>query len=263
MKKIMLLCAAVLTLAGCRQGGGNDDNQQPETINTTYQMDTNSHKRMVILNASPRKDKNTATLLKEAQRGAEEAGAEVQYIDLIDLQFTGCRSCMACKRTGNQCGGVCAVRDDLRPVLESIRDADALIIGSPIYWSFPTGMMRNVVERLLFPMLSYNSDGKGGVQRYLDKRMNCGIIYTMNVTPEGYKAMNYAALHEPDREHLEQYYGHCEVYNAYGTWQFYPDYEKYDHSAVDLDEKQWYRDNQWPRDKQAAYDMGKRLVTMN
>jgi len=167
---------------------------------------------------------------------------------------------MACKRTGNKCGGLCAIKDDLRPVLESIIAADALIIGTPIYWSNPTGMFRNVIERLLFPMLSYNSDGKGGVEKYLDKKMNCGLIYTMNVTPENYKAFGYEAILAPDRNFLQVYYGHCEVLNAHGTWQFYPDYSKFDHSAVDLEEKQWYRENQWPKDMKEAFEMGKRLV---
>ena len=217
-------------------------------------------KKMIILNASPRKNRNTATLLKEAQRGAEATGAEVEYIDLVSLTFKGCMSCMACKRTGNKCGGLCAFKDDLRPVLEKIIQADAFIMGTPIYWSNPTGMFRNVIERLLFPMLSYNSDGKGGATRYLDKKMNCGLIYTMNVTPENYKAFGYEAILSPDRNFLQGYYGHCEVLNAHGTWQFYPDYSKFDASAVDLEEKQWYRDNQWPRDLQAAFEMGKRLV---
>ena len=217
-------------------------------------------KNIVILNASPHKDKNTATLLKEAQRGAEAAGAEVQYVNLVELDYKGCYSCFACKRTGNKCGGLCAIKDDLRPVLENIIAADALIIGTPIYWSNPTGMFRNVIERLLFPMLSYNSDGKGGAARYLNKKMNCGLIYTMNVTPDNYKAFGYEAILAPDRNFMQAYYGHCEVLNAHGTWQFYPDYSKFDHSAVDLEEKQWYRENQWPKDKEAAYEMGKRLV---
>ena len=47
-------------------------------------------------------------------------------------------------------------KDELRPVLEHILQADALVMGSPIYWSYPTGMFRNVIERLLFPILRYD-----------------------------------------------------------------------------------------------------------
>ena len=53
--------------------------------------------KTIILNGSPRKNWNTALMLKEAGKGAESVGAEVEYIDLFDLSYTGCRSCMACK----------------------------------------------------------------------------------------------------------------------------------------------------------------------
>ena len=218
-------------------------------------------KKIVILNASPRKDKNTATLLKEVQRGAEEKGAEALYVNLIDLTFSGCRSCFACKRTGNTCNGLCAYKDDLRPVLEKILQADALVIASPIYWSYPTGMFRNVIERLLFPILRYDKGERPGTaSKYIDKKMKTALIYTMNVTPEMYKQYGYETILGPDQRYMEMMFGSCEVLNAHNTWQFFPDYEKFDTSAVDLDNKRWYRDNQWPKDLQAAYDLGKRLM---
>ena len=105
-------------------------------------------KRMILLNASPRKNKNTAQLLESVMKGAQEAGAECELIHLVGMNFKGCMSCFACKRTGNKCGGLCAYKDELRPVLEKILAADALVMGSPIYWSYPTGMFRNVIERL-------------------------------------------------------------------------------------------------------------------
>ena len=219
-------------------------------------------KKIVIINGSPRKNQNTATLLKEAQRGAESIGAEVEYVDLVSLNFKGCMSCFACKRTGNTCNGLCAWKDDLRPVLESIHQADALIIGSPIYWSYTTGMFRNLIERLLFPILRYEIDEKtGSTVRNTDKRMPTAIIYTMNVTPELYKMFNYGEILAPDQRYMEQMFGSCEVLNAHGTWQF-PDYSKYDASAVDVAEKEWYRENQWPKDKQAAFDLAIRLLQM-
>ena len=110
-------------------------------------------KKMILLNASPRKNRNTAQMLESVMKGAQEAGAECELIHLTSLNFKGCMSCMACKRTGNKCGGLCIQKDDLRPVLEKILEADALVMGSPIYWSYPTGMFRNVIERLLFPIL--------------------------------------------------------------------------------------------------------------
>ena len=218
-------------------------------------------KKMILLNASPRKNKNTAQMLESVMKGAQEAGAECELIHLVGMNFKGCMSCFACKRTGNKCGGLCAYKDELRPVLEKILAADALVMGSPIYWSNPTGMFRNVIERLLFPILRYDFDETtGNTMKYLDKRMKTALIYTMNVTPEMYDQFGYAPILAHDRMFLEQYFGSCEVLNVHNTWQFYPDYSKYDASAVDLEEKQWYRDNQWPKDLQAAYELGKWMV---
>ena len=58
--------------------------------------------KTILLNGSPRKNWNTALMLKVARKGAESAGAETEYIDLFDLTYTGCRSCMACKRKGGE-----------------------------------------------------------------------------------------------------------------------------------------------------------------
>ena len=55
-------------------------------------------KKVVIIDGGPRKNWNTAQLLHKAQEGAESIGAEVEYISLYGLKYSGCRSCMACKR---------------------------------------------------------------------------------------------------------------------------------------------------------------------
>lgn len=217
-------------------------------------------KKAIILNASPRKNANTASLLKEAQQGAKDAGAEVEYINLGDLKYKGCISCFACKRKGATTNGLCAFNDELRPVLERILQADVLILGTPIYYSYPTGMFRNFIERLFFPILNYNRDEKtGGASKNIDKKLKTAIIYTMNVTKELFEQFNYPAILAPDSQYLKLYFGHCETYCAYNTYQF-NDYTKYDASVIDMDSKEYFRQHQFPKDKQAAYDIGKRLV---
>ena len=57
-------------------------------------------------------------MLESAMKGAEDAGAETELVHLYDYAFTGCKSCFACKRKNAQTNGVCAIRDELRPVLE-------------------------------------------------------------------------------------------------------------------------------------------------
>ena len=56
--------------------------------------------KAIAINGSPRKSWNTDLILQEALKGAADAGAEVEMVHLYDLNFTGCRSCFACKRKG-------------------------------------------------------------------------------------------------------------------------------------------------------------------
>ena len=77
-------------------------------------------KKIVAINCSPRTAWNTATLVREAARGAEDQGAEVTVIDLYKLEkFTGCVSCFGCKLPDNL--GKCVCKDGLYAVLEEIR----------------------------------------------------------------------------------------------------------------------------------------------
>ncbi|MBQ1448208.1 MAG: flavodoxin family protein, partial [Erysipelotrichaceae bacterium] len=89
-------------------------------------------KTIVAVNAGPRLNWNTDTLIKEAVKGAEESGAIVKRFDLFRLaKFTGCVSCFGCKK--EQFKGHCICKGGLTPVLDAIRQADGLIIGSPNY----------------------------------------------------------------------------------------------------------------------------------
>ena len=112
-------------------------------------------KKIIAVNAGPRKGWNTDTLITEASKGAESAGAAIERFDLFRLEkYTGCISCFGCKREKNK--GRCVCRDGLKPVLDAIRESDGLIIGSPNYLSELTASFRALYERLIFQNLTYN-----------------------------------------------------------------------------------------------------------
>ena len=114
-------------------------------------------KRIVAVNAGPRRNRNTDTLLKEAMKGAEENGAEVIRFDLFALErYTGCISCFGCKKEKYK--GQCIRKDGLTEVLDAIREADGLIIGSPNYLGELTASFRALYERLVFQNLTYNTE---------------------------------------------------------------------------------------------------------
>ena len=137
--------------------------------------------KVILINGSPRKGWNTDLLLKEAQKGAESVGAETEYVNLYDLNYTGCKSCFGCKIKGGKNNGHCIINDDLKPVLQTIDKADALILGSPIYWSEMTGKARTFYERFMYQVTNY--EGAAFIDR--NRRLKVACIYTMNA-PDGY-----------------------------------------------------------------------------
>lgn len=216
-------------------------------------------KKVIVLNASPRKNFNTAQMLKEAQKGAEQSGANVEYINLVDLNYKGCMSCFACKRKGANLGGLCAINDELRPVLEKILSADAVIIGSPIYYSYPTGMFRNLIERMLFAGGTYMSDENGGWKRNLTRNIPVGLIFTMNVSEDMLEQFNYPTILGANETYLNMIYGYCETVYSCDTYQF-SDYSKYDCNVFSEEHKRHVKETQFPKDLSKAFDLGKRLV---
>ena len=76
--------------------------------------------KIIAINGSPRKSWNTATVLQKYLDGAASAdsAAQTSLIHLYSLKYTGCVSCFQCKLLGGPSYGKCAVRDDLKPVLE-------------------------------------------------------------------------------------------------------------------------------------------------
>lgn len=219
-------------------------------------------KKVIIINGSPRKNFNTAKVLKEAQKGAEAAGAEIEYFNLVDLNFKGCMSCFACKRKGMDLGGLCAWRDELRPVLEKIVNADAVIMGSPVYDFYPTGMFRNLAERMLFAGGTYMLDENGHPMMNLKRNIPVGLIFTMNATTEQMKQYSMDNVLNANELGFKMVYGYAETLYVCDTYQF-NDYSKYNCNMFDEAHKAEVRDNQFPKDLAKAYDLGKRLVEMN
>src|SRR5208337_3352580 len=104
--------------------------------------------KVIGFNGSPRKKWNTASLLQKALEGAASKGAKTELIHLYDLDYKGCISCFACKTKDGKSYGTCAVKDDLTPIFKKVEKADAIILGSPIYFGRVTGEMASFYERL-------------------------------------------------------------------------------------------------------------------
>ena len=213
--------------------------------------------KALFLNGSPRKNWNTHKMLESAMKGAAEAGAETELIHLYDSAFKGCISCFACKVKGNKTGGLCAFKDTLTPTLEKAHAADVIVIGSPVYFSYPTGSVRSFMERLLFPALRYSAEDR----RVLKKTVPTAMIYTMNCPEDMAEQVNYPTLLSPNEQALKMLFGYCETLCAYNTYQF-SDYSRYDVTMFNEEDKARQREEQFPKDLRNAFELGKRLVDL-
>lgn len=215
--------------------------------------------KALFINGSPRKNFNTVEALESAMKGAQAAGAETERINLYDLQYKGCMSCFACKLKNSKTEGVCAIKDALRPVLEKCKEADILVLGSPIYYSSVTGMMRSFMERLMFPAGSYVLDENGKPNNYFKNGKKTAMIYTMNVPEEALDAYNYPQILKANADCMKMVFGHCEELYICNTYQF-KDYSKYDINMFKEEDKARHRKDHFPIDLQNAFDLGKRLA---
>jgi multimeric flavodoxin WrbA len=211
--------------------------------------------KVMAVNGSARKTWNTATLLKKALKGAASQGADTELIHLYDLTFTGCTSCFACKTRGGKSYGRCAVKDGLAPILKKVEEADALILGSPIYFGNVSGEMRSFLERLLFPYFTYTDPP----QSLFPKKIPTGFIYTMNVTEELMKEWGYEQLFGNHQRLLQMAFGASTSLCSCDTYQF-KDYAKVVADRFDPEKKARRHREVFPQDCEKALAMGARFA---
>ena len=214
--------------------------------------------KVIGINGSPRKKWNTATLVNKVLEGAASEGAETELINLYDLNYKGCISCFACKLKDGKSYGHCVVNDDLKPVFKRIEEADAIILGSPIYLGNVTGEVRSFLERLIFQYIVYDAEHSC----LFKKKIAIGLIYTMNV-PENYiTQIGYDQNFKNMENMMTRTFGSAESILATDTYQF-EDYSKYESSGFNADDKAKRRAEVFPIDCQKAFDMGAKFTAQN
>ena len=211
--------------------------------------------KVIGINGSPRKQWNTATLVAKALEGATAQGASTELFHLYDLNFKGCISCFACKTRGGKSYGKCVLNDDLAPILEKIASADALVIGSPIYFGTVTGETRSFIERLLFPYLTYTVP----YGTLFPKKIKTALIYTMNVPEKVSKEYGYEQIFNTSERYMQMLLGSAETLCAFDTCQV-DDYSKFVIESFDPAHKARRRAEVLPLECDRAFGLGKRLV---
>ena len=212
--------------------------------------------KFFAINASPRKNCNTAQLLDKSLEGVKSVfpQASTERIDLYDFPFHGCRSCFACKRINGKHYGRCVQNDDLKPILDRVVQADGIILGSPIYFNDVTGNMRCFLERLMFPFVAYSR-----TETVEHKKMPLAYIYTMNASEEISHQIGYHDFHNQFEMALSMVFSKPESLYVYETYQF-KDYSKHVSDAFDEKERKHIRKTRFPKDLEKAFEIGKKIA---
>ena len=104
--------------------------------------------KVLALNGSPRKNGNTATLLEKVLSPLIEAGWETEIVQIGGQKIQGCRGCLKCAEKKNR---RCVFDNDiLNGVLEKMLAADAMILGTPCYFTDMSAEMKALVDRAGF-----------------------------------------------------------------------------------------------------------------
>lgn len=99
--------------------------------------------KVIAFAGSPRRDGNTDTLLKEALRGTKEAGAGAARVFRLDeMDIAPCRHCGECEDTG-----VCVIEDDMAEIYGAIREAERVILASPVFFFGVSAQAKIMIDR--------------------------------------------------------------------------------------------------------------------
>jgi len=105
--------------------------------------------KVVAFNGSARKDGNTAILLNYALTELQKEGIKTELVQLAGKNIRGCIACRKCfEKKDKRCSGV--TNDIVNECIEKMIEADAIILGSPVYYSDLTAGMKALIERAGF-----------------------------------------------------------------------------------------------------------------
>ncbi|MBU9738115.1 flavodoxin family protein [Diplocloster agilis] len=100
--------------------------------------------KILVLNGSPRPQGNTMKMITAFSEGAASAGHQVDIVDVCKKKITGCLACEYCHTKGN---GACIQKDDMQEIYDLLKEAEMLVVASPIYYHGISGQLKCAIDR--------------------------------------------------------------------------------------------------------------------
>ena len=99
-------------------------------------------KKVLIISTSLRTNANSEILARETEKGAKDAGHEVEFVTLKGKELNFCKGCMACQKLGK-----CVINDDANAITAQMKESDVIVWVTPVYYYEMSGQMKTLIDR--------------------------------------------------------------------------------------------------------------------
>ena len=99
-------------------------------------------KNVLIISTSLRNNANSEILAHETERGAKDAGHNVEFVTLKDKDIKFCKGRLACQKLGH-----CVINDDANAITEKMLNSDVIVWATPVYYYEMSGQMKTMIDR--------------------------------------------------------------------------------------------------------------------
>ena len=127
--------------------------------------------KVLLINGSPKANGNTAFALAQMAEAFSEQGIDVQTIHVGNQAVRGCIACGACKKAGK-----CVFDDTVNQTAELFREADGLVVASPVYYASANATLIAFLDRL-FQSTSFDKRMKVGASVVVARRGGCSATF--------------------------------------------------------------------------------------
>lgn len=165
--------------------------------------------KVLLINGSPKPDGCTFTALSEVARILEQEGIATEIFQVGKLPIRGCTDCGGCSKPGmDRC---IFDNDPVNRALEKVREADGLVVGSPVHYAGASGMLTSLLDRMFFagdcfankPAAAVVSCRRGGATAAFDQLIKYFTISRMPVVSSQYWNMVHGFTPDQVRQDLE------------------------------------------------------------
>ncbi|MDO4507568.1 MAG: flavodoxin family protein [Spirochaetales bacterium] len=127
--------------------------------------------KVLILNGSPHANGNTAIALQEMVKVFQKENVEVELVNVGNKAIRGCTGCNACVEKGK-----CVFDDEVNEIAEKFKDADGLVVGTPVYYACVNGTLESLLQRLFYSS-PFDKTMKVGASVVIARRGGCSATF--------------------------------------------------------------------------------------